>query len=404
MATQSTPLATDPYGRFMASVFDDRMVISVPTAFQAFFGNPGTGANTVYSPDSLVVEIDIIRGNEKLAALVQRGTNSRILSGQDNVNEQKYSSFSRLYPLIEEEGDLNSHQINFRVAGENPYQAQTRIDRLRTLALNQHTEIVRRIVRLFEYLCSQSVLTGQMPAIFGTTNSDLIYDFLRKATHTFAAPVAWNNSSNDILGDIDTACDLIRADAHVNPDMMILGGETMEAMVKDTTVQEVADNRRFELIEVSTNNPVPPKFARFTDAGFIARGRLRTPKGYELWMFTYVDGYTSSAGAFTNYMPQDNVLIAYSQARCDRYFGPPETLPMTAQRAAFYQEMFGFSPMAPPMPPMIKNEGQAINPAMFYYDAYSSPNYKEVTLRTQSAPIFATTMTDAFVTITGTVV
>ena len=39
---------------------------------------------------------------------------------------------------------------------------------------------------------------------------------------------------------------------------------------------------------------------------------------------------------------------------------------------------------------------------MFHSDAYMAANGKAVTVRTQAAPIFATTMTDAFVTITTT--
>ena len=59
----TTPNATDPFSRFMAEVFDDRKLISVSTGFQAFFGRPETGAETIISPDSNAVDIDIIRGN-----------------------------------------------------------------------------------------------------------------------------------------------------------------------------------------------------------------------------------------------------------------------------------------------------------------------------------------------------
>ncbi len=41
-------------------------------------------------------------------------------------------------------------------------------------------------------------------------------------------------------------------------------------------------------------------------------------------------------------------------------------------------------------------------PVATYVDAYPSPGNKRVTVRTQSAPIFPTTQTDAFVTITTT--
>ncbi len=401
MPNQLSPFAVDAYSRFMMELFDERQIISVPTGFQSFFGSSETASKTLFSPDANDVDIDIIRGNERLAALVQRGVPTRIIAGQKNTDEQKSSSFSRSYPLIKEEGDVSADQLNYRVAGENPYAAMEKLDRLRIFALNNHLEHIRRIVRTFEYLATQSILTGKMPALLGTTNDDLIYDFRRKSTHIFTPPIKWDQSTAVILANIDAACKLIRSDAHINPDMMILGAGAMDAFLSNETLQKQADNRRFELINVSMNNPVPPQFDRFVKSGFTPRGRLRTPGGYELWMFTYTDIYTNSAGSTTVYMPDDQVLICSSQARCDRYFGPQDVLPMTASRDAWYQEMFGFSSMVSPMPPNIKNMDNIINPAMFYCDAYTTPDHTKVSIRTQAAPIFAPIQTDAFVTMTA---
>lgn len=396
-----TPLPVDSYGRFMSEAWDERSMIGVSTGFAAFFGRPETGGGTYYSPDAAVVAIDIIRSNgERMAMLIDRGSGSRLLSGLENTDEQKYTSITRLYPLAEENGDINADQLNFRLAGENPYQSMTRLDRLRMLAMNQHNEHIRRMVRLFEYLCSLSILTGKHPAILGTTSTDLIYNFLRNADNTEAVTTGWNQSGATIMVDIDDMCRTIRKNGHVTPDMLVIGGDAMEAFVTNLDVQTVADNRRFELIEVGLNNPVPPKFDRFVEGGFIARGRLRTPQGYNLWIFTYIDGYTNLVGDYIPYMPVDQALIAYSGARCDRYFGPPEVLPMSAGRAAWYQEMFGFSPLMPVMPPNIAGEGDIITPAMFYCDAYQGAANKTITLRTQSAPIFASTMTDCFGVLT----
>lgn len=394
----ATPQAVDQYSRFMVDLFDDRDVIGVPGGFGAFFGRPETGARTIFSPDANNIEIDILRGNERLAAMISRGS-GRTLSGQKNTTEQKSTNFTRQFPLIEEEGDINVSQLTSRLAGENPYQGRTRIDRLRLLALDHHLEHIRRIGRRHEELAAQSIITGKMTAIDGTTNTDLIYDFKRKSTHLVTVGTAWSDIASDILGDLDDAAELIRADAHVTADMALLSKVDMDSLVKNTAVKSQADNRRFELIEVSTSNPVPPKFARFVEGGLIPRGRIRTPKGFELWLFTYLDVYTSSAGVATDYLPANKTIVAFSGARCDRYFGPPDVMPPTASKAAWFREMFGFNMEAPPMPANIKGTG-TIMPAMFHNDAYMAPTGKTVTIRTQSAPIFPTTMTDAFVTIT----
>ena len=397
------PVPMDPFSRYAADMFDEREVISVPTGFQAFFGNPASGAYTHYSPDANAVDIDIIRGNKKTAALIPRGIVARPLgSNQKNLNDGKWTAFARKYPLAEEEGDISGDELLYRMPGENAYGSRTRLDRMRAKARSLHMESVRRIVRLNEILASLSILTGAQPAILGTTNPDMQYDFRRNPAHMVSVSTAWN-SGGDPLADVDGVCDKIEANGNASPDFMGLGGEVMDAFIRNTTVQAVADNRRFELIEVSTKNPVPPRYDRFVSAGWVARGRLRTPKGYNLWMFTYERTYTSNAGVPTKLMPEDQAFVCSSGARCDRYFGPPENLPMLPQRVQLYQEMFGFNPNLPPMPVNIQDPGNIVLPSMFYCDAYVSPDWKRVTIRTQSAPIFATTQTDAFATLTDLV-
>ena len=130
-----TPNTVDAYSRFMDELFDEKEVINVSTVWQQFFGKPGNGGSkTIYSPDSEVVDIDIMRGNERVAAMIHRGTDSRFLNMMRNTSTQDYSSFSRVYPLCEELGDITASQINKRMAGENPYEA-SRPTRARGLKL-----------------------------------------------------------------------------------------------------------------------------------------------------------------------------------------------------------------------------------------------------------------------------
>lgn len=394
----TTPQAVDTYPRQMVDAFDERSIISVPTGFQSLFGNPAGAGKTLFSADASVVDIDILRGNEKLAATILRGSNGRAITGQKNTNDQKYTNQSRVYPLIEEEGDITADQLNKRVAGEGPYSGISKGERMQVLAMGHHQEHVRRIVRTFELLASTSIITGQMPAKIGTTNNDLIYDFGRDAGNTISVPAVWDAGSPLILEDIDNGCQQGREQGHVNIDMAIVGGGAMDAMVNDTLFNAQADNRRIELIEVSDKNPVPSRFNRFIEAGFLARGRLRTPRGYEVWLFTYNEVYEDSAGAIQKYMPDDKMVLLSSTARFDRYFGPSETMEMTAAKEAWFMETFGFSSTGL-IPPNIKNVSGVVSPAMFYFDGYPSTNGKAVTIRSQAAPIFATTQTDAVVVL-----
>lgn len=397
----NTPLGMDTYSRYMIDLYNELDVIQVSTGFQSIFGNPMAGGKTLFSPDSEVVDIDIIRGNRKIAALVNRGSNSRRISGKKDTQLAEWTSVTRKFPLSEEEGSIGAGKLNAKTPGESPYDAQTRLDRMRYYAREQHNEHIRRSVRMFEVLAAESALTGTHPAIIGTTNSDLIYDFQRSTENTITPANTWNSGSQTIMADIDQACEAVRKNGKLTPDCMVLGGNAMDAFIKDTTVKDTADNRRFELIEVSTNNPVPASYNRYVAAGFIPRGRLRTPKGFSLWMFTYLDSYENDAGDDTKYMPEDQVLVFSSKARADRYFGPSERLPLDPATVQMYQTYFGFNPMATPMPPNIENMSAVVNPAMFYCDAYMNENRKGLVVRTQSAPIFATTAVDGFALLQG---
>lgn len=395
----NTPNAQDGFSRYMAEAFDEKKIIGVPTGFQRFFGRPESGAETLFSPDANVVDIDIIRGNERTAALLPRGTVSRALGGtQRNQLAGKYSSFSRKFPLSEEEGDISANQIINRIAGETAYATKSRLDRMRDFAVRIYEESIRRHVRLFEVLASTSIITGKMPAILGTTNDDLIYDFKRNASNDVTVTTAWDQAGTDILGDIDAACALVRSNGKMVPDFMAIGASAWELMLVDATFQAYADKFKFNFAQVGMGIPLPANLQGFVDSGWIYKGKLHTPAGFELNIFTYIDVYEDANGVSQKYMPDDRAFITSSRARFDRYFGPAEMLPLIPQRVQLYQELFGFNLEMPPMPANIKG-GEIISPAMFYADAYSSQDWKRVTVRVQSAPIFATTQTDAIATL-----
>lgn len=397
------PNPADPFSRWMIAKFDDRENMPAPQGFCSLFGRAENGSQVVFSEDANDIDIDLIRGNEQLAAMIPRGINSRMLSRQNNTQEGQSSSFSRAFPLIEEEGTITAAQLNKAVPGENRYQPQgmNKFDRMRYYAEQQFFEQSRRIARTYEFLASRSIITGQMPAIIGTTNPDLIYDFKRSSDNFFTVATAWSNVAADIMGDIDTGCKLIRRNGKTKPDLCFPSGPDMDAIIKNTTLQALADNRRYELVEISTNNPVPPKFEFLLENGFEARGRLRTPEGFILWLFTNNESFDDGAGAPQPYLEDNKTVIMGSGARMDAYFGPHEQMPMTESKARWMQEMFGFDMTMGSVPPnMIGTKWEQLLPRTVYPYAYLLSGEKGISIRNQAAPIFATTQTDAIVTIT----
>lgn len=393
------------YTRFMVEKFDERKTVPVPTAFQgAFYGREETGAKTVFETNAKLIEIDIVRSTgNRMAQMVNRGTHSDDVSRIKNQKEGKFTNVGRAWPLVETSGSIENDELLDRQAGVNPYALQTRQDRLTMKAMDIHAEHTKQHITTAEFLCREALFTGEHPAIIGTTNSDFVYDFYRHADNFITAGTVWTNVAADILGDIDSGADEIQQNSFLFGDYgLILDATAFGGLKKNTIISGDADNRRYQFVALGGNIvELPTEFSKYKENGFNPRGYIETPKGRKVWIFTYdltfIDDFTTpGTDTTTNWIPSGKALMFSPKARCDRYFGPPDRLPVTPQEAAWYREMFGFDMTAMPELPAIQNPG-VIDSRMFYCDAYVGPGNKAVFTRTQSAPIMPTTQTDAFV-------
>ncbi len=405
-----TPVVYDVFSRMLMTGFDEHVYIRLPTAFQAMFGRPATGSYTVFSPNANEFDIEITRGDERLAALIPRGINAKFggspaatggAAGHQSLQAGVATTFSRKYPLVEEDGAISADQLNQRVVPyEMPYENWTKEDRMRNLAQRIYFEAIRRIIRLQEFLASQSVRLGLQSAQNVADTTVNFYDWRRNSSNHTTPTHGWGNASGVPLTDLDTANAQIRTASKNSggpPDFAIFGGLAMLYFFANAQIQTNYGNKLyFDLLRFEGDYKPEPKFAHLVEGGCVPFGKLRTPMGFELTIFTYPEWYLSTAGVATKYMPDADVLVGCSGARCDRYFGPAEKMPLTAIQQAQLMERFGWNPAVPPLPPNIKGGAGVIQPQMFYCDGYDGENAKTTTIRVQAAPVFPTTMTDCF--------
>lgn len=394
-------IATNQYTRMMAELFDEEEIVGVPTAFHgAFFSRP-----PIYVEDASDVEIDIVRstGND-LAGMVHRGTSTEDATRNEILKAEKSTNIAKRFGLIEEVEAIDSPELLSRTPGMTPYQIETQQDRLVKKALKLHLKGMKNIARTIEYLAREAMLTGTHPVILGTTNSAFIYDFYRNSNN-FITPInKWDSGSQDIYGDIDSGVDQIQQNSFMfskDGYGLLLGTSAFAAFKADSEIEGDADNRRYGFVELTRDVTVPSQFAKYQENGFQPRGWIDTPKGRKIWIFTYdvtfKDDFTTPGSPVeTEWMPLDQGLLFHHSVRCDRYFGPMDRLPFTPTEAQWFREMFGFDMTAAPMPPNVQTAG-VLNPRMFHTYAIQ-PNEKNVKIKTQSAPIMATTQTDAIVT------
>lgn len=394
----ATPIVVDTYQRVMAPAFDERDNIGVSTVFQTMFNGPNS--KTIFSPNAEDVTLDVIRGSEKTAKLRVRGSGADD-TGDDakNTIQQRFSRFDRVFPLIEQTGTLRSNQFNKAIMGETPYEPLNKNERARILATREHAEHMRMIIRKQELLAAQMFRTGIQNV--NEAGSETI-SYPRNALLTDTLTNQWTDVTNGTpLEDLKDACVQLRVTGKVNADYSIMGIDAFQAFVAHPKVATAADNRRlsYQSLGFNPEKPMTPQFQKLVDAGLVFQGWVKIA-GWDLQIFTYYDIYETDAGVATDYMPKGEAIVAASQARYDRYFGPGELTEDSIDNLV-YQDVFGISPMVAGnrIPPNTRNVS-LFDPRMFICSATKDGNrgYK---VYTQTAPIYGCTQVDSVYRITN---
>lgn len=374
--------AVKNYTRVMAPVFSDMDTMPVMT----FFLNLFTSGVTIIEPDASVVDIDIQRGNKMVSAYILRGTDAENVTAKRALLE-KFTSDAKVYPLIEEITPVTSTMIGKRMPGESVENPLSRMEKQLALAMKAHKEDLRRIIRKMEYSAAESIRTGAQTVKEGA------YDFYRKATHNTNATAVWSDTGGAVpITDLDTAGTLIFRDAGRVATDVIFSEQSWNEFLNTDQIKELADSRRIIHFFADMTAQVPAGYESWTAAGAVFQGQVKAGN-WKLNMWTYPAIWETDAGVQTQYLPDEEVIILAKGARFDRYFGPADRLEMGDDM--FYARVFGIGDMEA-IPANVMNSG-IFQSDMFHMDAFGGHNNKEISVRTQCAPIFPTTETDAIV-------
>jgi len=377
--------AVQNYTRAMAPAFTDLDSIPVFTLFLTLFAM----GETIIERDASVVDIDIQRGNKMVAAYILRGTDAENVTLKRALLE-KFTSDAKLYPLLEEITPITSAMIGKRIPGESVHNPMSKMEKQMALAMKAHREDLKRIIRKMEYSAAESARTGAQTVKEGA------YDFYRKATHNATAAVVWSTSASAVpLTDLANAGTLIFRDGNRRPTDIIFGDGSWDEFLATTQVQDIADSRRIVHFAADMTVDAPAGYEAWVEAGAVFQGQVKAGN-WKFNMWTYPAVYDDDAGTATQYLPDGEVIILAKGARFDRYFGPADRLEIADN--SFFTNMFGIGDMEG-IPMEVMNSG-IFSSDMFHFDAFGAGNNKELSIRTQCAPIFPTTETDAIVKLT----
>ncbi len=394
----ANPVVVDTYSRVMAPAFDEKNAIGVSTVFQSIFATPN--GRTIVSPNGEDVTLDVVRANEKTAKLRVRGSGAEDTGDdQKSTIQQRFSRFDRVFPLIEQSGNIRPHSLTRLSWANSPILPLPSLTRAQILAAQMHQEDFRKIIRKQELLASQMFRTASMNV--NEAGSETI-SYPRNASLTDTLTNQWTDTTNgDPLGDLKDACVNLRTIGKVKADYVIMGVDAFDAFINHPDVTTAADNRRLSYVSLGfdAGKPMNPAFESLVKAGLVYQGWVKVA-GWDLQVFTYYDIYDTDAGVATNYMPDGEVIVGASGARYDRYFGPGEYTD-DAIDSMVYREIFGIDPMASAsrIPQGTLNAGLLMS-RMFHCSAVKDGNqgYK---IFTQSAPIYGMTQVDSVYRITN---
>lgn len=313
------------------------------------------------------VEIDIIRSEEDVSIAIQDLSTGARLNSEDLYTNKGFKP-----PIHKEAGAINAHNLIKRMPGDDPFKSVDFMANAIARGVRLGKKLQRKILRAIELQSSQVMTTGTVTLI--DENGAAIYtiDYKPKATHFPTAANAWNTANATIFADIQSLANVIRSDGLSNPDTIIMGEASYEALLQDTETKDRLDNRRIE------GNGIVP-LDRMGNGG-IYRGVLEVGNyRYDLW--TYGGRYKHpQTGVSTQYIPDDKVVIRASSGRMDATFGGIPRLTTDSRVPA-------------PLTSRISVPGQMLD---IQNNAYITPNGETLMMETGTRPLMIPTAIDTF--------
>lgn len=257
------------------------------------------------------VAIDIQRFGEQVALVVQRCSGPRL----NDISVFTTKEFTP--PSYAEAVPFDVCDLVNRLPGVDPYSAAyTEYSaQLLTYMMQGFALMDDKIKRSIELQASQILQYGKLDLTDDQGNVLYNLDFSPKASHFPQCGVTpgygpvWSAGGTNLINDLQTLADTIRADGKITPDKIIMGQGALRNFLDNDAVKEIFDNRRIDIGEVEP---------RLMDAGATFQGMVWVSNyPFQLWGYpeTYEDPVS---GDSTKFVEDDKVIMLSSKTRLDK--------------------------------------------------------------------------------------
>ena len=192
------------------------------------------------------VDIDIIKGNRRMAAFVHPKAGGQVLESEG------YETESYAAPLINPYDVTTAERFMTRLPGEDLYSGMTPAQRAARQLVDEYMRLNDAATRREEWMAAQAITTGRIPVKGKGVDEVIDFGFTNKKTLTGTAQ--WGKSAAKIRDNLSAWVDEVSVHGFSNVDMAILGKNALRALLADESIYKALDNRRMILGEIAPRN------------------------------------------------------------------------------------------------------------------------------------------------------
>ena len=266
---------------------------------------------TVEVSDTKYVDIDIVKGDERLAPFV-----APVVEGE-LVEAQGFTTNTYEPPYIKPKFMTQAAQLlTERSPGSAIYGGDTPGQRAATKLTKEIQDGEKMIHRREEWMAAQGLTTGTITV--SGKGIEQVIDFGMAADHkvTLVGAALWSDPLSDPLGDIRTWARQISDDGDANADVLILGAGAADALFSHSSVSSALDVRRINIGEI---NP------RLLSKGVIYHGTLNAT-GVNVDIYEYNGSYKDADGVRQRFIENNRVVMTSTQADFRRNYAAIQDL------------------------------------------------------------------------------
>lgn len=248
------------------------------------------------------VDIDIVKGNRKMAAFIHP------MVGGEIVKAEGYETKSYAPPLINPATISTADQLLKRLPGEDMYSGRTPADRAAEKLIEEYNQLNDMTTRREEWMAAQVLTTGQLQV--KGKGVDEVIDFGLTNKITLTSTKKWGASAADIWGNLKDWKQQVSRNGFANANMVIMGKAAADAFMADATIAKLLDNRRIEIGAIKPEE---------MEGGLTYYGHLNLP-GVDIYGYdeVYLDDETNETKPL---IPDNVVLMIPSAASFMRAYG-----------------------------------------------------------------------------------